>query len=87
MNNDTFSDTTISRHVPVVDLKAMEDDAITALIADGYKLLDQRKRERERQARETIKQMAIEAGIKVSFRESVERKRRVKKFDPAGAGK
>lgn len=87
MNDNTLSHTEISRPLPIVDLKTMDDEVIKTLIADGYKLLDQRKREHERQVKEAIKQMAIDAGIKVSFREPVERKKRVNKNDPANAGK
>ena len=87
MNDNIISHTEISRPLPIVDLKTLDDEAIKTLIGDGYKLLDQRKRERERQVKEAIKQMAIDAGIKVSFREPVERKKRVNKNAPANAGK
>lgn len=61
-----------------IDLDRLSDDEIKQLIADGYKLLDSRKREREKQIKEQIRQMATEAGIKVSFSEKIARKARSK---------
>lgn len=52
----------------------MADEQIKQLIADGYRELDQRKLKREKEAREQIKQMAAEAGIKVSFNAGRRRK-------------
>lgn len=75
MNDNVVSHTEINRPLPVVDLKTMDDEAIKALIADGYKLLNQRKREREKTIKEQIKELAASEGIKVSFREPVERKK------------
>lgn len=75
MNDNVISHTEINRSLPVVDLKTMDDEAIKALIADGYKLLNQRKREREKAIKEQIKELAASEGIKVSFREPVERKK------------
>ena len=62
--------------MPSINLNNLEDEAIKKLIADGYKLLDRRKREREKAIKEQIKELAASEGIKVSFREPVERKRR-----------
>lgn len=63
-------------------LQSMEDDAIKQLISEGYKLLDQRKREREKKVKEQIKQLASDAGIKVSFREQRQETRGRKKEFP-----
>ena len=57
------------------DLEKLEDEQLKTLISDAYKLLDERKRERERIAKEEIRKMASEAGIKVSFSETLPRKR------------
>ncbi len=62
--------------MPSINLNNLEDEAIKKLIADGYKLLDRRKREREKAIKEQIKELAAREGIKVSFREPVERKKR-----------
>ncbi|GAB1257258.1 hypothetical protein NBRC116494_17600 [Aurantivibrio plasticivorans] len=60
----------------MIQLEKFSDDAIKSLIAEGYKLLDSRKRKREKEVREQIKELAASEGIKVSFREpSVRRKR------------
>lgn len=59
-----------------IELNSLNDEAIKKLIADGYKLLDRRKREREKAIKEQIKELAASEGIKVSFREPVERKKR-----------
>ncbi len=69
MNDNVVSHIEINRSLPIVDLKTMDDEAIKALIADGYKLLNQRKREREKAIKEQIKELAASEGIKVSFRE------------------
>ena len=45
----------------------MSDDEIKQIIATGYKFLDRRKRQHEKQVKEQIRKMAIEAGIRVSF--------------------
>ena len=58
-----------------INLNTLDDEQIKKIIADGYKLLDQRKREKEKKVKEQIKTMAQEAGIKVSFSESTTRKR------------
>ncbi len=58
-----------------IELNSLNDEAIKKLIADGYKLLDRRKREREKTIKEQIKELAASEGIKVSFREPVERKK------------
>lgn len=63
-------------------LQSMSDDAIKQLISEGYKLLDQRKREREKKVKDQIKQLASEAGIKVSFREQRQETRGRKKEFP-----
>lgn len=81
--NNTESTTTQSSFI---DLETLNDESIKLLISDGYKLLDKRKREREKAIKEQIKELAASEGIKVSFREPVERKKRVKKIDPASAG-
>lgn len=69
-----------------IDLEGLNDESIKSLISDGYKLLDKRKREREKTIKEQIRELAATEGIKVSFREPVERKKRIKKIDPASAG-
>ena len=61
---------------PAIDLQSLDDEAIKTLIADGYKLLDRRKREREKSIKEQIKELAATEGIKVSFREPSARKKR-----------
>lgn len=76
MNDNVVSHTEINRQLPVIDLENMDDEAIKKLIADGYKLLDRRKREREKAIKDQIKELAASEGIKVSFREPVERKRK-----------
>lgn len=76
MTDSIISSTEISRPLPIVDLKTMDDEAIKSLIADGYKLLNRRKREREKAIKEQIKELVASEGLKVSFREPVERKRR-----------
>ena len=76
MNDNVVSHTEINRLLPVIDLENLDDEAIKLLIADGYKLLDRRKREREKAIKDQIKELAASEGIKVSFREPVERKRK-----------
>lgn len=61
---------------PAHNLEAMSDDEIKQLIAEGYKLLNRRKREHEKQIKEQIKKMATDAGIKVSFSSKSARKSR-----------
>ena len=60
-----------------INLERLDDKAIKSLIADGYKLLDRRKREREKSIKEQIKELAATEGIKVSFREPSARKKRI----------
>ena len=68
MSNDTeFKQT--EPVSPVIKLNAMNDDEIKQLISEGYKLLNQRKREREKALKIQIREMASQAGIKVSFSE------------------
>lgn len=74
--NSSTLPTDVHRPLPVIDLERMSDEAIKKLITDSYKLLDKRRREHEKQIKEQIKQLASDAGIKVSFREPVERKKR-----------
>ena len=82
MNDDSIiSPTEIARLLPVIDLKRMDDEAIKQLISEGYKLLDRRKREREKAIRDQIKELAASEGIKVSFREPSERKKRSTRSD------
>lgn len=82
MNDDSIiSPTEIARPLPVIDLKRMDDEAIKQLISEGYKLLDRRKREREKAIRDQIKELAASEGIKVSFREPSERKKRSTRSD------
>ena len=76
MNDNVVSHTELNRHLPVINLESMNDEAIKKLIADGYKLLDRRKREREKAIKDQIKELAASEGIKVSFREPVERKKK-----------
>ena len=75
-DNNVVSHTDIHRPLPMIDLENMDDEAIKKLIADSYKLLDRRKREREKSIKEKIKELAASEGIKVSFREPVERKKK-----------
>ncbi len=77
MNDNFVSSTEIPRPLPAIDLEKMDDEAIKQLISEGYKLLDRRKREREKAIKEQIKELAASEGIKVSFREPVERKKRI----------
>lgn len=63
-----------------INLNTLDDDAIKSLISDGYKLLDRRKREREKAIKEQIKKLADSEGIKVSFRETTTRKKRGSTF-------
>ena len=76
MNDNFVSSTEIPRPLPAIDLEKMDNEAIKKLISEGYKLLDRRKREREKAIKEQIKELAASEGIKVSFREPVERKKR-----------
>ena len=78
MNNDIVSSSEINRPLPMINLENMDDEAIKELIADGYKLLNRRKREREKAIKDQIKELAASEGIKVSFREPVERKKTAK---------
>lgn len=73
MNESTPSH---SISAPNYDLTTLNDDAIKSLISEGYKLLDRRKREREKAIKEQIKQLAASEGIKVAFREPSARKKR-----------
>ncbi|GAA6168341.1 hypothetical protein [Sessilibacter corallicola] len=52
-----------------ISLESLNDEAIKTLINEGYKLLDRRKREREKSIKEQIKALAATEGIKVSFQE------------------
>lgn len=74
--NNVVSHTEVSRPLPAIDLERLNDDALKKLITDSYKLLDKRRREHEKKVKEQIKQLAVDAGIKVSFREPVERKKK-----------
>ena len=74
--NNVVSHTEVSRPLPEIDLERMSDEALKKLITDSYKLLDKRRREHEKKIKEQIKQLAIDAGIKVSFREPIERKKK-----------
>ncbi len=76
MTDTVLSHTEINRPLPAIDLEKMDDEAIKTLIANSYKLLNKRKREREKAIKEQIKELAASEGIKVSFREPVERKKR-----------
>ncbi len=62
-----------------IELNSLDDEAIKKLIADGYKLLDRRKREREKAIKEQIKELAASEGIKVSFREPQSKNKRTTK--------
>lgn len=76
MNDLNPTAPTSSATPDMIQLEKFSDDAIKSLIAEGYKLLDSRKRKREKEVREQIKELAASEGIKVSFREpSVRRKR------------
>ena len=77
--NDLNADNVLPNKKPEINLQLLDDEAIKSFIAEGYKLLDERKRERERAAKEHIKKLAEEAGIKVSFAEA--RGRRKKSSD------
>ena len=65
---ELFSKSTEQENIPpITDMESMSDEEIKNIIATGYKLLDRRKRQHEKQVKEQIRKMAIEAGIKVSF--------------------
>lgn len=76
--NDTsiIPSTEINRPLPEIYLEKLDDEAIKNFIAEGYKLLDRRKREREKAIKEKIKELAASEGIKVAFREPSARKKR-----------
>lgn len=57
-----------------ISLEPLNDEAIKTLINEGYKLLDRRKREREKSIKEHIKALAAAEGIKVSFQEPVNKR-------------
>lgn len=76
MNDNFISTNEKPRPLPVIDLEIMSDEAIKKLITESYKLLDRRKREREKAIKDQIKELAASEGIKVSFREPVERKKK-----------
>ena len=69
MNSPTHVDSSATPTPQHISLGSLDDDAIKQLIADGYKLLDRRKREREKAIKEQIKALAATEGIKVSFQE------------------
>jgi len=68
MNDNTKQDSlqTVSTY-PALDMDSMSDGDIKQLIAQAYKLLDKRKRNKEKAIKEQIRQMANQVGIKVSF--------------------
>lgn len=76
MNKFTQNIETSTAIASNINLERLDDKAIKSLIADGYKLLDRRKREREKSIKEQIKELAATEGIKVSFREPSARKKR-----------
>lgn len=61
-----------------IDLTRFNDEQIKQMIADGYALLDKRKREHQKRIKEQIKQLAQDAGVKVAFREKIGRPRKSK---------
>lgn len=73
---DANSTETSTTPTPDIHLESLDDEAIKSLIADGYKLLDRRKREREKAIKDKIKELAASEGIKVSFREPPARRKR-----------
>ena len=75
MIDQHHSETAVTTN-PKIDLNSFDDETIKLLIADGYKLLDRRKREREKAVKEQIKALAATEGIKVDFREPAVRKKR-----------
>jgi len=75
-NDNTFS---VDEKSHGVNLESKNDDQIKTLISESYKLLDQRKREREKAIKEQIKSLAASEGIKVSFSDSPGRKPKIKK--------
>ena len=80
MNELTPSKVTSKDAINTINLNTFDDEAIKNLISDGYKLLDRRKREREKAIKEQIKKLADSEGIKVSFRETTTRKKRGSTF-------
>ena len=76
MNELTPIDSTPATSMTTINIDTLDDEAIKSLIAEGYKLLDRRKRKREKEIREQIKELAASEGIKVSFREPSARRKR-----------
>lgn len=76
MNELTPSASTPATSMTTINIDTLDDEAIKSLIAEGYKLLDRRKRKREKEIREQIKELAASEGIKVSFREPSARRKR-----------
>lgn len=72
MNTSSSLNQTVP-HSPVPDMDNMNDDEVKQLIAEGYKLLNRRKRERAKMVKEQIKKMAAKAGINVSFSAKAEK--------------
>ena len=58
-----------------IHLESLDDDSIKVLITDGYKLLEQRKRERIKKLKEQIKTLAATEELNVSFSDTPRRKR------------
>ena len=71
----------VSKSMPAIDLPSLDDDAIKSLIAEGYKELDKRKRQRIKDAKDEINNLAASVGIKVSYREPSTRRKRTSSID------
>ncbi len=71
----------MTEHSPLSEamLHEVSDEDIQNYITVCHKILDQRKLEREKVAKENIKQLAKDAGIKVAFVEEKPQRRRTKK--------
>jgi len=77
---DIFTRSTEQETVsPIIDMENMSDEEVKQLISQGYKLLNRRKRQHQKQVQAQIKKMAIEAGIKVSFSNKSANKSQVRK--------
>lgn len=76
MNELIPNSSTPAKSTTAINIDKLDDEAIKSLIAEGYKLLDRRKRKREKEIREQIKELAASEGIKVSFREPSARRKR-----------
>ncbi len=72
---DIFNKPTEQKTIsPALDMENMSDEEIKQAIATGYKLLNRRKRQHQKQVQVQIKKLATDAGINVSFSNKSARK-------------